>query len=125
MRTKSMIGFALLIMLVGCTQVRYFELNTPPPGKQPAESIEVLTTEPDRDQIVLGIIEVESDDIISNKEMMAALKKKAMKVGADAIIFTDFGTKTEQQSSYSHVTKSQKTTSVKKKIVKATAIAWK
>jgi len=80
--------FLFLLLLTGCATLSYFpsidRVYTP------TSHVEVLFREPQKDYIIIGKI-ISEGDIWSHKTLLEKIKKKAMQVGADAILVTEAG----------------------------------
>ena len=70
--------------LLGCASVSYLPSNQYQ-SFPPVQSVQVLYEKPDKAYIILGKVIAESGDF-SDKTLFERLKRKAMKIGAEAII---------------------------------------
>lgn len=115
----------LLVFVFGCgPSVKFFPMNEPPDNVL-AEKIEVMSQVPERPYIEIGLIKVRGRSKLASspEKMMQLLKERALKVGADAVIISNFGS-VAVTSGAVNKDGGYVGTSIKDEIT-AMAIAWK
>ena len=76
----------MISLMMGCvSRVTYF-----PVSSKSSSEIEILTSSPTRPYKVLGVIEVEGNEWMSEEDFLRLLKKKAFQIGADALMDLEF-----------------------------------
>lgn len=85
----------LALLLTGCTVSNVASLN----GKTypPSSSVDVLTEKPSRPYEQFAIVETQGSLNQPVSDMIDGLRKKAMEVGADAVILTQDASYTQGQ----------------------------
>lgn len=87
-KMKTIILALLLIALTGCA-VSNVTLLDDSQQYPPTQHVAILFSKPDRPYKTIGLIEVKGDNSFTQPRLLEEMRKKAMAIGADAIIPTE------------------------------------